>query len=249
MNETLEGIARALFKSWFVDFDPVRAKRDGRRPAGMDDETAELFPDELVLNDELGKEVPEGWEIGKISDFANVTSGKRPQRRSKEKKDEYMFPLYGGGGIMAYVADSMFSVPFLLTGRVGTLGKIFLIAEKCWPSDNTLLLLPTSKVYLEFLNFFLLRIDFSSLNRGSTQPLITQTDLKNQKIVRPPLKIIDLFYKYVHPLFTKLNDNKKKSRTLTSIRDTLLPKLISGQVRIGDSHRFLHKRKLEAYVS
>ena len=79
MNATIEAIARALFKSWFVDFDPVQAKMRGEKPVGMDDETVELFPGELVFSEELGKEVPRGWGVGKLGDVAkNIREGVNP---------------------------------------------------------------------------------------------------------------------------------------------------------------------------
>jgi len=181
--------------------DPVRAKAEGRDPS-LPKEIAALFPDSFE-DSELGQ-IPKGWEVGTVSNLANVTSGKRPQKRSKEETGEFTIPLYGGGGVMAYVPAPMISTPFLLTGRVGTLGKVFRITEECWPSDNTLLLFPNDKSCLEFLCFMLQRIDFDSLNRGSTQPLVTQTDLKNQRIVIPKESILIFYWQNVHPMFEKI---------------------------------------------
>jgi type I restriction enzyme, S subunit len=254
MNRTLEAMARAIFKSWFIDFLPVRAKQRARtqtgdpvrarrgepcvRPdSGLPDDIAALFPDSFE-DSGLG-EIPKGWETGKVSDLANVTSGKRPQKRSKEKTAEFNVPLYGGGGIMAYVTEAMIKEPFILTGRVGTLGKIFRITEACWPSDNTLLLFPKDKIYLQFLFFMLQRIGFDSLNRGSTQPLVTQTDLKNQSLIIPSESIMNFFWDKVCFLFEKIDKNILEANTLISLRDTLLPKLISGEVRIPDAERII----------
>ena len=239
MNETLAAMARAIFKSWFIDFDPVRASRGAPLCSpnpGLPDDIADLFPDNFE-DSELGQ-IPKGWKIGTISDLANVTSGKRPQKRSKEKTGEFTMPLYGGGGVMAYVSTPMISEPFLLTGRVGTLGKIFRITEECWPSDNTLLLFPLSSSYLEYLYFMLHRIDFDSLNRGSTQPLVTQTDLKNQRVVIPNENILRFYWQQVHPMFERIDKNDKETATLASLRDTLLPKLISGELRVPDVEKF-----------
>ena len=236
MNETLEAMARAIFKSWFVDFDPVRAKAAGRDP-GLPKEIADLFPDSF--EDSELREIPKGWKVGAIADLANVTSGKRPQKRSKEKTGEFTIPLYGGGGVMAYVSTPMISEPFLLTGRVGTLGKAFRITEECWPSDNTLLLFPLSNSYLEYLYFMLHRIDFDSLNRGSTQPLVTQTDLKNQRVVIPNENILRFYWQQVHPMFERIDKNDKETATLASLRDTLLPKLISGELRVPDAEKLV----------
>ena len=238
MNETLETIAQAIFKSWFIDFDPVLAKSEGR-DTGLPKEIADLFPDSFE-DSELG-EIPKGWEVGTVSDLASVTSGKRPQKRSKEKTGEFTIPLYGGGGVMAYVPAPMISTPFLLTGRVGTLGKVFRITEECWPSDNTLLLFTTDESCLEFLYFMLQQIDFDSLNRGSTQPLVTQTDLKNQRIIIPKESILTFYWEYVHPMFEKIDKNIAESRILASLRDTLLPKLLTGELRLTDVEKFIEE--------
>ncbi len=261
MNKTLEEMAQAIFKSWFIDFDPVvwkavkagktvpekfskRAayyKESGKCP--IPEEILPLFPDSFE-DSEFGP-IPKGWEVGCVADLANVTSGKRPKKRSKNKSAEFAIPLYGGAGIMAYVQEPMMiSVPFLLTGRVGTLGKIFRITEKCWPSDNTLLLFPSDKSYLDFLYFTLQRTDFKSLNRGSTQPLITQTDLKNQRIVIPDDDVLFIFRKYIEHIFGKIDRNVVESRILAETRDTLLPKLISGELRVPDVEKFLKEAGL-----
>lgn len=236
MNRTLEKMAQAIFKSWFIDFDPVRAKAAGR-DTGLPKEIADLFPDSFE-NSELG-EIPKGWEVVKVSDISNVTSGKRPQERSKEQTEEFAIPLYGGGGVMAFVPAPMISTPFLLTGRAGTLGKIFRITEECWPSDNTLLLFPADEISLEFLYFMIQRIDFDSLNRGSTQPLVTQTDLKKQILLSPEKIIHKTFWYHVHMMFEKIDENNREIRKLTSLRNTLLPQLISGNLRIPDTEKLV----------
>ena len=180
MNETLEAMSRALFKSWFVDFDPVRAKMEGRDP-GLPKHLADLFPDRLVGSELVP--IPEGWEVGAVEDLAEVSSGKRPGVRYAEASDLAQVPLWGGNGPMAFVPEPLVEYPILLTGRVGTLGSIFRITSPCWPSDNTLIFKVKDKRAFEFLFFQLKRIDFTSLNRGSTQPLVTQTNLKAQIIL------------------------------------------------------------------
>ena len=178
-----------------------------------------------------------GWETGTVSDVAKVTSGKRPQKRSKEKTVEFNIPLYGGGGIMAYTRDPMLTQPLLLTGRVGTLGKVFRITEPCWPSDNTLLIFPTDHRYMEYLFFNLQRINFSSLNRGSTQPLLSQTDLKNSSLALPNESIISIFWEHVNSSFEKIDENIMEANSLVTMRDYLLPKLVSGGLRIPESEK------------
>jgi len=244
MNQTLEAMARAIFKSWFVDFDPVHAKlarSDDRRshvegsngePYPLDTETLALFPDRFV-DSELG-EIPEGWEVGTIAGIAKITSGKRPNERSNEQSEEMSVPLFGGGGQMAYVSEPLYTQPFVLTGRVGTLGKIFRISFPCWPSDNTLIAFPNESQQFEYLYFCMNRIDFGALNRGSTQPLVTQGDLKQQPFVVPDSRSVEAFHEIVVSLFKKCDANDEESRTLAELRDTLLPKLISGELRVPE---------------
>ena len=182
MNETLEAMARALFKSWFVDFDPVRAKMEGRwrrgeSLPGLPAELYDVFPGRLV-GSELG-EVPEGWEVRSLGEVADVSSGKRPNHRLPAANDEAQIPLWGGNGPMAFVAEPLVDFPILLTGRVGTLGSVFRITTPCWPSDNTLIVTAKSSHFFDYLFYQMERIDYDALNRGSTQPLLTQSDLKN----------------------------------------------------------------------
>lgn len=229
MNQTLEAIARAIFKSWFVNFDPVRAKMNGE-PYPLDAATMALFPNCLV-HSELG-EIPEGWEVATIETLAEVTSGKRPAERFETRTTDITFPLYGGGGPMAYVSKPLFDEPIVLTGRVGTLGEVFRSAGPCWPSDNTLVAIPRQPRVFEFLYLQLLRIDFGSLNRGSTQPLVTQGDLKRQSFVLPTSECMRAFHDVAHPLYALVDANNIESHTLAEVRDALLPTLISGELRV-----------------
>ena len=230
MNETLEEMARALFKSWFVDFDPVRAKMEGR-DTGLPPDVADLFSDRL-MESELG-EIPEGWEVSTIGDVANVSSGKRPSVRCPVASAEAAVPVWGGNGPMAFTAEPLIEYPILITGRVGTLGSVFRVTSPCWPSDNTLIIRASSNQCFEYLFFQVERIDFNSLNRGSTQPLLTQSDLKAQPIILPPLGILEQFNDFTMCLFDKCDRGKYESETLTALRDTLLPKLISGEMRVN----------------
>lgn len=256
MNRTLEAMAQALFKSWFIDFDPVVVNalragnpipekfaqravhyRDNPDALRLPGDALRQFPDRFQ-DSELGP-IPEGWRVGIVSDLATIASGKRPKKRSKEKNVEFRIPLYGGGGIMAYVEEPLVTEPLLLTGRVGTLGKIFRISEPCWPSDNTLILFPKKKIYFHFVFFMLQLIEFESLNRGSTQPLVTQMDLSNQSLVIPNANVSNLFWVNVYSLFEKIDKSLEESSILSSLRDTLLPKLVSGELRVPDAEKLL----------
>jgi type I restriction enzyme, S subunit len=229
MSETLETMARALFKSWFVDFDPVRAKAEGRDP-GLPKPLADLFPARLV-DSELG-EIPEGWEVGVVSTMAEVITGKRPEVRFSKPAPDASVPLWGGTGPMAFVPESLFNEPLLLTGRVGTLGSVFRISGPCWPSDNTLVVRANRPADIEYLFFQLRLIDFASLNRGSTQPLLTQTDIKSQPLLLPVPAVLDHFSRIASSMYKRIDQAGEESRTLSAVRDALLPKLISGEMRL-----------------
>jgi len=231
MNETLEAMARALFKSWFIDFDPVHAKAEGRDP-GLPADIAALFPDSFE-DSELG-EIPTGWKTERVEDIAEVSSGKRPGVRYSEASAQASVPLWGGNGPMAFVPEALIDYPFLLTGRVGTLGSVFRIPEPCWPSDNTLVLKTKQLRAYEYLFLQLKRVDFMALNRGSTQPLLTQTDLKAQPLVIPPAVALECFHVFAGSVYKQVDKLESESRTLASVRNTLLPKLLSGDLRVKD---------------
>jgi len=229
-NATLESIAQALFKSWFVDFDPVRAKMEGRAPEGMDEATATLFP-ESFEESELGL-VPRGWLVGNFSDAAAVASGKRPASRSDTKTESDCVPLYGGAGLMGYTSESLFDSPRILTGRVGTLGKVNVAYPPFWASDNVLVVSPKSEALHSFVLNWLKEIDVHALNRGSTQPLLTQRDLGAQIGVMPPMEVLEAYEENVSAMYESIREAELRIATLTDLRDTLLPRLISGQLRL-----------------
>jgi type I restriction enzyme S subunit len=229
VNETLETMVRTLFKSWFVDFDPVQARAEGRAPACMDEEMAALFPDRF---EEVGFfSIPKGWKVGTVADLAIISSGKRPDNRESELSEKMKIPLYGGGGVMGYVEKPLYSEPILLTGRVGTLGKIFRITTPCWPSDNTLVVISKHCQSYEFLYFHASLIDFSSLNRGSTQPLVTQSDLQRKEIIVPSSDILEKFHKICEPFFKMIDFNNNNSIVLSNIRDGLLSSLLFSSIK------------------
>ncbi|MCX5801839.1 MAG: restriction endonuclease subunit S [Candidatus Eisenbacteria bacterium] len=236
MNETLEAMTQAIFKSWFVNFDPVHAKAEGRNP-GLPKHLADLFPDSFQ-DSELGR-IPKGWSVGNLGDIVKVTSGKRPEGRSEVRDDTYQIPLFGGGGPMAYVKTPLYERPIILTGRVGTLGVVFRVTSPCWPSDNTLVVLPRQAEWYEFVFHKTRCLDFGSLNRGSTQPLVTQKDLQAQWVIIPSSNIVEQFHGLAKSICDKVDLNGKQFGTVVAIRDALLPKLLSGELRLGNPSTFL----------
>ena len=198
----------------------------------MDDDIMALFPDSFE-DSELGK-IPKGWEVKPIEYIAEVSTGKRPRAKYSETSPIAKVPLWGGNGPMAFVPEPLIEYPILLTGRVGTLGSVFRITSPCWPSDNTLIFKAKDNRVFELLFFQLKRIDFASLNRGSTQPLVTQTNLKEQIVLLPSAKILERIHTLTRALYARLDESETESRTLSALRDALLPKLVSGEIRIQE---------------
>jgi len=140
---------------------------------------------------------------------------------------------------MGYVREPLINERILLTGRVGTLGSVFRISSPCWPSDNTLIVRANQPNTFEYLFFQLRQIDYVSLNRGSTQPLHTQTDLKAQRVILPVCVVLEHFSQFAGSVFKRIDVIEEEGRTLAALRDTLLPKLISGELRIEDAEKFI----------
>lgn len=236
-NATLEAIAQALFKSWFVDFDPVHAKARGEPPQGMDDATAALFPDGFEES-ELGM-IPKGWRVGSLAELCSISSGKRPPERTDNRTEECPIPLYGGAGLMGYTSTALFDAQRIVTGRVGTLGKVHIAYPPFWASDNVLVLTPMDISVFIFCLLWVRDIDVISLNRGSTQPLLTQRDLGAQLGVIPEQNTLAAFESVTSPIYAQIRAQEQQAQTLAQLRDTLLPKLISGQLRLPEAQVLL----------
>lgn len=176
------------------------------------------------------EESEDNWETSIVSDLSDVTTGKGLKRTEFIKNGNY--PILGANGEIGRANIYLTDEKLLITGRVGTLGKIAIVDERAWISDNVLIIKPKTGNYFYFLYFFLQGIDFESMNVGSTQPLITQTGLKNIELKLPPLKTLTEYNVTVQPLYYKIKSNTYQIATLTQLRDTLLPKLMSGEVRV-----------------
>jgi type I restriction enzyme S subunit len=212
MNRTLEEMAQAIFKSWFIDFD------------GHDD----------LVDSEIGP-VPRGWGVAPLSELASVESGRRQKERVDGCAPEARVPLIGGAGQVAWTRDHLFDEPILVTGRVGTLGVVTRWSGRTWPSDNTLVVRARQPELFHFLYEHLRRLDLATLNRGSTQPLLTQRDLKTQAFAMPPREAMVAFHLVASSLYQRVCVNDEESRILADLRDTLLPKLISGELRVPEA--------------
>ena len=174
---------------------------------------------------------PSTWRQGILADIANITSGKRPLVKSTERTDTAFIPLVGAASIMGFTSEANHTDKVLVTGRVGTHGVVQRFNSPCWASDNTLVI--TSDLY-EYTYQILQRIDYSSMNRGSTQPLITQGDMNKVSILIPDKETLNNFETLVGQLMEQYQANSLENKKLVELRDALLPKLMSGELDVSD---------------
>ncbi len=239
-NTTLEAIAQALFKSWFVDFDPVRAKSEGKLPEGMDEATAALFPDSFEET-ELGL-MPKGWEVKALGD---LIVPKRGKTITKAKCVEGDIPVVAGGLEPAYFHNqSNVSSPVATISASGAnAGFVRLYQQDIWASDCSFVSLEqTDSIYFWYVFLKASQEKIYFMQQGAAQPHIYPSDLMRLNVYSSSVgeeRVV--FNKLVSPLFEKTALVTAKIKTLADLRDTLLPRLISGQLRIADAEAELEK--------
>ena len=211
-NKTLEDMAMALYKHWFVDFGP--------------------FQDGNFVESELGL-IPEGWEVKKLGEVAKFKNGKGLKKQFRNNGGPY--PIYGSNGVIGSTTEMLFDQSVVAIGRVGAnYGEIHYSLEPCWISDNAVTAQPNRPHYFWWLLQSLRRMDYSNFAGGSAQPLITQRAIKQESIVYAGDKILSAVSNKLQSIFLMLNSNNLESQTLTQLRDTMLPKLISGEIRLKE---------------
>ena len=253
MNATLEAMARALFQSWFVDFDPVRAKLDGRPPAALDPATAALFP--ASFQDSEAGHVPKGWTIQPVGEVVDCVGGGTPSTAE---------PKYWEGGTHHWTTPKDFSslqAPVLLdTDRKLTDAGIAKISSGLLPAGTLLLSSRAPVGYLAIAampvainqgfialkcndrasNFFMLNwcqtnmAEIESRATGTTFAEISKQNFRPIRVVLPPKELMAAFTAKVAPLYAQITANLHQSRTLATLRDTLLPKLLSGELSVPE---------------
>ena len=169
------------------------------------------------------------WENIYLGDIVAITAGKGSTKANLSEYGKY--PLYGANGVMGRSQNYLLNEKVIVTGRVGTLGVVRAVVDKAWFSDNVIIMKPDPSIF-GYVFYVVCGIDYASLNRGSTQPLITQTDLKNQRVKLPPLSTLQRFENSYVVIFNQIQANKRQVSTLVAIRNSLLPKLISGEIEI-----------------
>jgi type I restriction enzyme S subunit len=226
-NATMEAIAQAMFKSWFVNFDPVRAKAEGLEPEGMDAETAALFPDSLQES-VLGL-VPKGWNVGKVEDLLELPYGKALKATDRTNGP---IPVYGSGGITGYHNVSLVNGPSVIVGRKGTVGSLYWEDRPFFPIDTVFYVRTDNP--LSYCYYLLRTLGLEGMNTDGAVPGLNRNNAYRLPVVVAPRSILESFDGLVASLRNKIYSNDQHLQTLAQLRDTLLPRLISGQLRLPE---------------
>jgi type I restriction enzyme S subunit len=236
MNETLEAMARAIFKSWFVDFDPVQAKAEGRQPRGMDATTAALFPDSFQASP-FGR-FPKGWSPTTWGRLVSLEYGKALSSYAHETGP---YPVYGTNGRIGTCVEPLCRHPSIVVGRKGAYRGVHFCPIPFYVIDTAFYVVPKVTLNIRWAWYEMLRLDINSMDSGSAIPSTSREDFYSLPVVCPPLEIQQQFASTLSACWDCQAQNEGQDRTLVAIRDALLPKLTSGEIRVKDAERIMGK--------
>jgi type I restriction enzyme S subunit len=204
MNQTLEAMAQAIFKEWFVDFN---------------------FPG---FDGELVDGLPKGWRKGNLGEMISFKNGKT----SPERNNDFQYPVYGSNGIIGYSENFNAVENISIVGRVGSFcGSTYLSTKKCWVTDNAIIAQSIND-YSIFTYLTLLNLNLNNFRAGSGQPLLNQTILSAIPLNIPSPELLEEFENQTMPFFKKIELNLDTNKQLEDIRNTALPKLMSGNIEV-----------------
>ena len=233
-NATLESIAQALFKSWFIDFDPVRAKAEGREPEGMDAATAALFPAEFEES-ALGV-IPKGWTAGSVGDLLMLQRG---FDLPAAQRTDGPFTVFAASGPHGSHHEAMVSGPGVTTGRSGVIGRVFFSHEDFWPLNTSLWVKEFKRATPAYAFQYLQTMDLKRLNAGSAVPTLNRNHVHAQPAIVPPAGLVERYTDMAMSLLHRVRVNDQHAQRLSELRDTLLPRLISGKLRLPEAQEQL----------
>ena len=266
MNETLEAMARAIFKSWFVDFDPVRAKAEGLNP-GLPKPIAELFPDSFE-DSELGK-IPKGWQVKAISEMTfRVTKGDTPRNEALNAAPvgDCLIPMLRVNAISEDGEVLMDKVEFIpesihlgkskrsvlqaddiLYTNAGTIGRVSIVHEELLPANTNqaiAIIRPNPAAVPPAFLFMAMRQPAfrAELHRDivhAVQANLALGKISDAKHAFPPVDSMFQLFEPISKALSTIWQNRRQSRTLAALRDALLPKLLSGEVRVPDAEKLV----------
>ncbi|EFJ7439147.1 restriction endonuclease subunit S [Escherichia coli] len=265
INQTLEQMAQALFKSWFVDFEPVKAKMAVLEAGGSQADatlaamtaisgkdadalavferghpeqyaelkaTAELFPS-AMQDSELG-DIPEGWYLQRFSNIATLHYGKALK---KTERIEGPYSVYGSGGITGSHNSYLVEGPGIIVGRKGSIGTLYWEDGKFHPIDTVYYVENKEGVPLTYLYYLMGTLNLSSMNTDAAVPGLNRDNVYRLETINPEIAILNEFNNHVSALRNMIQRNKSSTETLTQLRDTLLPKLLSGEITLPDAEQ------------
>lgn len=229
-NATLESIAQALFKSWFIDFDPVRAKAEGREAEGMDAATAALFPAEF--EDSMLGPIPSGWRHGVVEELFVLQRG---FDLPATQRTDGAYTVFAASGPHGTHAEAMAQGPGVVTGRSGVIGKVFFAHDDYWPLNTALWVKEFKRATPAYAFQLLQTMDLMRLNAGSAVPSLNRNHVHAQPAVIPPESLVSAFTDMAMALLQRIRANDEHGNQLRALRDTLLPRLISGKLRLPEA--------------
>ena len=263
MNQKLEDIAKAIFKSWFVDFEPVRAKAEGR-PTGLPPEISDLFPEKLIGSE--NGEIPEGWNCSSTDNFFDITIGRTPPRKeskwfSENNSDIPWVSIKDMGTGEAFISKTNESLTMdaitqhniriipagtsILSFKL-TVGRVSILTKSMVTNEAIAHFVPSGKFpHAYYTYFYLKHFNYNSL--GSTSSIATAVNskiIRNLPFLAPRNDLLQSFQDLISPIMSRIEVSMAESDLLSTLRDTLLPKLISGELRIPDAEKFLEQAGL-----
>jgi len=262
INQTLEQVTQSIFKSWFVDFEPVKAKIAALEAGGSAEDallaamqvisgktanqlvtlsaeqpkhyaelraTAELFPS-TMQDSELG-EIPERWYPSRLDQNIELAYGKALK---KSTRVEGKYPVYGSGGVAGSHNEFLVSGPGIIVGRKGTVGSIYWEPHNFYPIDTTFYVIVKNGYSLAFAYYLLQTLGLSEMNTDAAVPGLNRNNVYRLEVPSFPEPLISQFSQIITPLSEKISESNAESLTLTQLRDSLFPKLLSGQLTVSD---------------
>ena len=210
INDNLEQQAQALFKSWFVDFEP--------------------FKDEKFVESQLGM-IPKGWKVGTLSDLLDIRYGK-----DHKKLNDGNIPVYGSGGIMRLADGILYNGESVLIPRKGTLNNVLYVNWPFWTVDTMFYSIEKVPNVAKYCHLLLSKLDLASMNSGSAVPSMTTDILNKIQVIVANQDVFSSFNECISSLYLKAKINLDENKRLSETRDLLLPKLMSGRLIIKDLH-------------
>lgn len=265
ISQTLEQMAQSLFKSWFIDFEPVKAKIAVLEAGGSQEEstlaamtvisgknvnalmvferehpekyaelkaTAELFPS-AMQESELG-EIPKGWSSQRFSNIATLHYGKALK---KTDRTEGPYPVYGSGGITGSHINYLIEGPGIIVGRKGSIGTLYWEDRKFHPIDTVYYVSHKESVPLSYLYYLMKTLNLPSMNTDAAVPGLNRDNVYRLEILKPIQSILNKFNNHVSAIRNMIQKNNVSIATLTALSDTILPKLLSGEITLPEAEQ------------